>query len=235
MVLAEVHQALASGPLAHTSEHRQGAQSGSLSARGFCVRRAECQRLPVPGSQLCAFLLLGSSRTLAFPRRWSTFQKSSSDHAFFHAWDCCFEVLCSADPGPCRDSNWRLTCFLVKLTFSRCWRLCRTCRNDNSWLRFSPVKLTVSRCWRLCGTFRDHNNWLRFSPCEARRLQMLTLLWISLFAWTRERSGSRQSVWQCQSRERSLGESHLRRLRVFRNVTGVVVAVGEDCDSMYGS
>ena len=34
----------------------------------FCVRRAECQRLPVPGSLLCAFLLLGSPRTLAFPR-----------------------------------------------------------------------------------------------------------------------------------------------------------------------
>ena len=34
----------------------------------------------------------------------------------------------------------------------------------------------------LCGTCRDQNSWLRFSPCEAHRLQMLTLLWIFLFA-----------------------------------------------------
>ena len=54
-VLAEVHQALASGPLTHTSEHRQGAQSGSLSARGFVS--------DVRSVNVCPFLGLSCARS----------------------------------------------------------------------------------------------------------------------------------------------------------------------------
>ena len=60
-------------------------------------------------------------------------------------------------------------------------------------------------------------------------------------AKARERSGSRQSVWQqCKSCERCLGGTHLRRLRMFvetigTDIAGVVVAVGKECNLMYVS
>ena len=80
--------------------------------------------------------------------------------------------LCSS-PSPDVDAHAALVATTtvgfgslpVKLTVSRCCRLCRTRRDHISWLRFFPCAAhRLQRFYCSCGTCRDHNSWLRFSP-----------------------------------------------------------------------
>ena len=97
------------------------------------------------------------------------------------------------------------------------------------------MKLTVSIGLRFLRHLSRPQQLVSVLSCEGHRLQMLDA---PLDLLVRLNEGairlSSESFGSANPVNVDLVSPHLRRLRVFRNVTGVVVAVGEDCDGWLG-